>query len=121
MPPEVADGITVCYNYLDEIDTPQNKSFLERFRAKFGSDYGYIGDLGVNEYQGLMLWAEAVRKAGTTDREPVIKTLEGGISIRGPSGMVSLDPVTHHCIFNMYLAVAAVTIRNSRYKNNSIR
>ena len=55
MPPEVADGITVCYNYLDEIDTPQNKSFLERFRAKFGSDDGYIGDLGVNEYQGLMI------------------------------------------------------------------
>ena len=106
MPPPVAEGITVCYNYLDEIDTPANKAFLERFRAKFGNDYGYIGDLGVDEYQGLMLWAEAVRKAGTTDREPVIKALESGISINGPAGKVSIDPVTHHCIFDMYLAVS---------------
>jgi urea transport system substrate-binding protein len=107
MPPAVAEGVTVCYNYLDEVDTPTNKTFLERFRAKFGADYGYIGDLGVNEYQGLLLWAEAVKKAGTTDREPVIKALESGVSIVGPSGKVSLDPVTHHCIFNMYLAIAS--------------
>jgi urea transport system substrate-binding protein len=106
MPPEVAEGITVCYNYLDEIDTASNKVFLQRMRTKFGSDFGYIGDLGVNEYQGLLLWAEAVKKAGTLDREAVIKALESGISIVGPSGDVSLDPVTHHCIFNMYLAVA---------------
>ena len=106
MPPEVAEGVAVCYNYLDEVDTPSNKSFLERFRAKFGSDYGYIGDLGANEYQGLLLWAEAVKKAGTTDRDAVIKALESGVSIEGPSGKVSLDATTHHCIFNMYLAVA---------------
>ena len=53
-----------------------------------------------------MLWAEAVKKAGTTDREPVIKALESGISINGPAGKVSIDPVTHHCIFDMYLAVS---------------
>ena len=86
MPPAVAEGVTVCYNYLDEVDTPANKAFLERFKAKFGNDYGYIGDLGVDEYQGLWLWAEAVKKAGTIDREPVIKALESGISIAGPAG-----------------------------------
>ena len=79
---------------------------MERFKAKFGSEYGYIGDLGVDEYQGLLLWAEAVKKAGTVDREPVIKALESGISIAGPAGKVSIDPVTHHCIFDMYLAVS---------------
>ena len=27
MPPEVADGVVVCYNYLDEIDTPRQQGF----------------------------------------------------------------------------------------------
>ena len=90
MPPAVAEGITVCYDYLDEVDTPANQTFLQRFRAKFGDDYGYIGDLGVNEYQGVLLWAEAVKKAGTTDREPVIKALESpAFQLSGPSGKVS--------------------------------
>ena len=104
MPPSVAEGITVCYDYLDEVETPANQTFLQQFRSKFGNDYGYIGNLGVNEYQGVLLWAEAVKKAGTTDREPVIKALESGLSIEGPAGKVSIDPVTHHCIFDMYLA-----------------
>ena len=60
-----------------------------------------------------MLWAEAVKKAGTTDREPVIKALESGISINGPAGKVSIDAVTHHCIFDMYLAVSTDATKSS--------
>jgi urea transport system substrate-binding protein len=106
MPPEVADGIVVCYNYLDEVETPENKAFLQRFRAKYGNDYGYIGDLAVAEYQGIMLWAEAVRKAGKLNRDDVIKAMDSGLAITGPSGKIVVDPVTHHCVFDMYLAVA---------------
>ena len=113
MPPPVAEGITVCYDYLDEVDTPANQTFLQQFRTKFGNDYGYIGNLGVNEYQGVLLWAEAVKKAGTTDRDPVIKALESGISIAGPAGKVSIDPTTHHCIFDMYLAESG---ENKKFK-----
>ena len=40
MPPEVADGITVCYNYLDGEDTStKQKLFESAFCAKFGYDY----------------------------------------------------------------------------------
>src|SRR5690606_4180500 len=83
MPPELSEGSFVCYHYFEEIDTPANKAFLERFRAKFGKDYGYISDLGMSEYMGVKLWAEGVKKAGATDREKVIKALESGISIDG--------------------------------------
>ena len=111
MPPEVSDGIVVCYNYLDEIDSPANAAFLKRFQAKFGNDYGYIGDLAVAEYQGIMLWAEAVKKAGKLNREDVIKAMGSGLAITGPSGRVVVDPITHHCVFDMYLAVAGADKR----------
>ena len=103
MPKDVGDGVVICYNYVDEIDSPANKDFLARFRKKFGTDYGYLGDLAGNSYQGFWLYAEGVKKAGTTKREAVIEALESGVSVDGPSGRISIDPVTHHVNFNMYL------------------
>jgi len=104
MPPELSEGVFVCYNYFEELDLPANQAFLGRFKQKFGANYGYISDLGMSEYMGVRLWAEAVKKAGSIDREPVIKALEAGISVAGPGGAMTIDPKTHHCVFDMHLA-----------------
>ena len=104
MPAEVSDGIYVCYNYFEELDTPANKAFLEAFRAKFGTDYGYISDLGMSEYVGVRLWAEAVKKAGSVERGKVISALESGTGLDAPGGRVEVEPKTHHCIFDMHIA-----------------
>ncbi len=104
MPAELSEGIFVCYNYFEELDRPANKAFLERFRAKFGTNYGYVSDLGMSEYMGVRIWAEAVKKANSIDREAVIKALEAGISLDGPGGMMIADPKTHHFVFDMHLA-----------------
>lgn len=106
MPPEVSDGIFVCYSYMDEIDTPANQAFIQKFKSKYGADYGYLGDLSMSEYMGIYLWAEGVKKAGKLDRNDVIKALESNVSLDMPGGKVTIDPATHHCIFDMYLAVA---------------
>lgn len=103
--PEESNGIVVAYNYIEEIDNPVNKDFLKRFRAKYGADYPPITDLGMSSYQGMLLWAAGVKKAGTLDREKTIEALESGISIDGPSGKVTIDPATHHCIFDVHLSV----------------
>ena len=50
-----------------------------------------------------MLWAEAVRRAGSTEREAVIEALEEGLSIDAPSGRVTIDPKTHHAVLDIYL------------------
>jgi len=104
MPPELSEGVFVCYNYFEELDLPANEAFLQNFKQKFGANYGYISDLGMSEYMGVRLWAEAVKKAGSIDREPVINALETGISLAGPGGTMTIEPKTHHCIFDMHLA-----------------
>lgn len=111
MPPEVSEGIVTVKNYYDELETPASLAFLERFKKRF-SDYSYVGSLGMADYQGLYLWAEAVRKAGSTDRQKVIEAFEDGISIEGPSGVLTSHPRTHYCTMDMYLA----QIENSRFK-----
>lgn len=98
------DGFLISYNYFQNLNTPENKAFKERFYKRFGSDYPNITELASASYQGFKLWAEAVKKAGSVDREKVIVALESGISIVGPSGKVTMDAETHHCILNVSIA-----------------
>ena len=58
-------------------------------------------------YQGFRLWAEGVKKAGSIDRMKVIEALETGISIDAPSGKVTIDPPTHHCVLDVHIAEVA--------------
>ena len=82
--PSEVNGLRVSYNYFQEIETPANQAFVKRWHARFGADYPYISELAMSTYQGIMLWAEAFRKAGTTDRMALIEILETGIGIDAP-------------------------------------
>ena len=66
-----------------------------------------ITELAMGTYQGFRLWAEAVKKAGSIDRLKVIEALETGISIDAPSGKVTIDPPTHHCVLDVHIAEVA--------------
>ncbi len=101
---EEADGFLLCYNYFENIDSPENKAFKGRFHKRFGADYPNITELAVGTYQGFQLWAAGVKKAGSVDMAKVTTALESGISITGPSGKVTIDPATHHCILNVSVA-----------------
>jgi urea transport system substrate-binding protein len=98
------DGILIAGNYSPELDTPANKKFLAAWAKKYG-DAKVVHELAVSQYQGIMLWAAAVRKAGTLDRDALIKTLETGLKIEGPAGTVAVDPKTHHCALDIHLMV----------------
>lgn len=97
-------GVLGCYGYFQELDTPASRAFVEAIHAKFGEDTPYISELAAASYEGVHLWAEGVRQAGTVERMPVIEALESGISFYGPSGKVVIDPKTHHVTRNAYLA-----------------
>ena len=102
--PAEGDGILIAGNYSPELDTPANKKFLAAWAKKYG-DAKVVHELAVSQYQGIMLWAEAVRIAGTLDRDALIKTLETGLKIEGPAGTVAVDPKTHHCALDIHLMV----------------
>ena len=106
VPPEVADGIMVAGSYYEDLDIPFNKTWLAEFRKRNGADYGYLTDVPVKDWYGWKLWAEAVKKAGSVDREKVIEVMDAGFRIDGPGGPITVDPVTHHCTMDMHLAQA---------------
>lgn len=96
-----SEGIMAAFNYSEEIESPVNKAFKARFRKRFGADYPSITDAAVTTYQGFFLWVEGVKKAKSLDIDKVTAAMESGISIEGPSGKVSIDPATHHCVLNV--------------------
>lgn len=104
---EEGNGIMASYGYFEGIDTPANKDFLSRLDAKLGAGRPVMNELSVRSYEGAMLWAAAVRAAGTTDREPVIEALRSGLSYDGPSGTVTIDAQTNHCSMNVFIGELA--------------
>lgn len=100
-PPALAN-MYVTAPYMEELITPAATDFVKRWHAKF-PDEPYIGMEAEAEYTGIYLWAEAVKKAGTVDKEAVIKALESGISYDGPAGKVTIDAKTHHAIKDVWL------------------
>ena len=101
--PEESEGIIACYGYFAELDTPANRAFHDRLAAAYGARAPAVNELAVRSYEGFLLWAEAVRRAGGVERMAVIEALEGGLALDGPSGRIAIDPATHHVVQSVYL------------------
>jgi urea transport system substrate-binding protein len=100
--PAEGNGIVIAGNYSQEAQTPANKDFLARWQKRFG-DTKIVHEIAVSQYQGIYVWAAAVKKAGSLDRNALLQAVESGISIEGPAGTVSIEPKTHHAALDIHL------------------
>ncbi|MEO3884072.1 urea ABC transporter substrate-binding protein [Nonomuraea sp. B5E05] len=87
-------GQPVAWNYYQTTDTPANKAFVTAYKAKYGQDK-VTSDPMEAGYNAVYLWAEAVKKAGTTEVEAVRKAA-GGIALERPEGLVTIDGESQH-------------------------
>jgi branched-chain amino acid transport system substrate-binding protein len=102
--PEEHNGYIVAFGYLEGIDTPANKKFVEIVHSKYGIPH--MTELATMTYHGVHLWADAVKKANSIDRMKVIEALEGNASFDGPAGKTTIDPQTHHTVLDVYIGEA---------------
>lgn len=102
--PSEVEGLVVCAAYLDDIDTPANRDFKAVVRKFVGDPKYLVGEQVCQKYNGWNIWAKAVEKAASFDREPVTKTMESGIAIDTPLGRIKSDAATHHLFYTMHLA-----------------
>lgn len=102
-PPSLAN-MYVTTNYIEEIDTPASKEFVEKFRAKY-PDEPYINQEAANSYIAMYLYKQMVERAGSTDHDAIRAVIaEGDVCYDGPSGNVCLDPKSQHMSHTIYLA-----------------
>lgn len=104
--PEEHKGYIGSQSYYQEITTDANQAFLKTFLPKYSGTTKYVTPLAIQSYHGIHLWASAVKKANSVDRMKVIEALEANHSFSGPAGKTAIDPKTHHCSLDVYIAEA---------------
>ena len=90
----VLEGHYAAWNYFQTTDTPENKTFVENYKAKYGADR-VTDDPIEAAYIAVYLWAEAVEKAGSFDVDKV-KAASDGIEFDAPGGVIKIDGETQH-------------------------
>lgn len=91
---ENAEGFYSSMKYFQSLDNPNNKKFVEAFKAKYGPN-SVIGDVTQAAYLGPWLWKAAVEKAGSFDVDKVVAASPGIELKTAPESYVKLHE-NHH-------------------------
>ena len=88
--------------YFESIESPENRAFVARWKARHGPDSRPSVD-GQSTYVCVMLLARAIRRAGSTD---IAAVRRGAANHRyqSPQGPVWVDPDNNHCFLTPRLA-----------------
>jgi urea transport system substrate-binding protein len=100
--PEVSQGDYVSFDYFMTIEHPNNKAFLERFRAKFGQD-ALMNTVGVAMYNAAYMAAAAIEKTGEVGTDALREGLRGMAFEDGPQGPVRMREIDHQMVVPSYL------------------
>jgi len=96
-------GHLAAWNYFMSIKNPTNTAFIKQW-SEYAKAKGIAGhkdkpltnDPMEATYIGIHMWAQAVKKAGSTDTDKVIAAMAGQ-TFTAPSGITSMmDPKNHH-------------------------
>ena len=100
--PEVSAGTYVSFDYFMTISQPNNKVFLEKFRAKYGQD-ALMNTVGVGMYNAAHMAALAIAKAGSTKTDDMRAALKGLTFDGAPQGPVTMRAEDHQAVVPSYL------------------
>ncbi|WP_336739897.1 urea ABC transporter substrate-binding protein [Aureimonas altamirensis] len=103
-PPSLAN-MYATVNYIEEVDTPASKAFVEKWHQKF-PDEPYINQEAENSYTAVYLYKSMIERAGgKTDKESLrAEIAKGDVCFDAPEGNVCLDPKSQHMSHTIYLA-----------------
>ncbi len=90
----VAEGHYAAWNYFQTVDTPENKTWVQKFKSKYGQNRVTDDPIEAAYFQ-VHLWAQAVKKAGSTDVD-AIRAAAYGQEFNAPEGLVRIDPKNQH-------------------------
>ncbi len=75
-------------------DSPMNRAFVEAYHKRFGAYPSYNAH---GAYAAVKVYAAAAAKAGATDKEAIVKALEG-LSVELPVGRITIQAGDHQAI-----------------------
>ncbi len=106
--PEGLLGYARCPFYA--VDNPEMKAFVDQYYAKYKE---WPADWAIMAYDGLIALTDAIKKAGTTDSDAVVKALEG-LRFKSLRGERYIRPEDHMMNCGIYVGVTA---KDPKYKD----
>lgn len=94
-----ADGFATGVGYSPQIDTPENKRFVEAFRAAYKVDPDLYG---ADSYSLIYFYKAAVEKAGSTETDKV-RTAMRDLTWMTPQGEKTMRAGDHQAVQTMYV------------------
>lgn len=107
------DAIEGCYfanHYYTQDETPVVKDFVEAYRTAYGKDPISFSALG---YDSVMILAQAIEKAGTTDKEAVLAAM-AETNYTGVTGHITYENAEGN-FGNPTKSVSIITIKDGQY------
>jgi urea transport system substrate-binding protein len=103
-------GHLAAWNYFMSIENPENKKFIDTWKAYVKEKNLPDGDKRVTNdpmeatYIGIKMWAQAVEQAGTTDVNAVRQAVPNQM-VKSPSGFdIVMDAKNHHLHKPVFIA-----------------
>ncbi|SUE15176.1 branched-chain amino acid ABC transporter substrate-binding protein [Rhodococcus gordoniae] len=88
------EGQLTAWNYYQTVDSPENTSFVEAYKAKYGENKP-TSDPMEAAYTSVHLWKNTVEKAGSFEVDDVVEAADG-VTFEAPEGTVTIDGDNHH-------------------------
>ncbi|MGU3584897.1 urea ABC transporter substrate-binding protein [Rhodococcus sp. C26F] len=88
------EGQLTAWNYYQTVDSPENTSFVEAYKAKYGANKP-TSDPMEAAYTSVYLWKNTVEKAGSFEVDDVVEAADG-VTFDAPEGTVTIDGDNHH-------------------------
>ncbi|CAM3740815.1 ABC transporter substrate-binding protein [Bordetella bronchialis] len=97
--PGIPDGWIVTGYPRDAVDTPENQAFVQAYRERYGDAPGMASVLG---YSALRSIAEALKRAGTPDRDAVAAAFRR-LQVPTPFGTIEYRNLDHQATLGIFL------------------
>ncbi|MCL5043700.1 MAG: ABC transporter substrate-binding protein [Deltaproteobacteria bacterium] len=95
MGPENAAGHYTSFDYFQSVGTPQNKVFVDRYKARYGKNAVTNAVMQAAYFSAFFL-AQAIEKVRSTDADALIYEGLPGQEFLAPEGLVKIDEKNHH-------------------------
>lgn len=106
MGPEFSTGHYTSFNYFQTVDTPENKAFVDEFKAMFGQNRVTNGVMEAAYLQTFFM-AQAMKKVleeGDELNTGTIREATRGQEFNAPQGRVKVDPDNYHTYLHSRIA-----------------
>ena len=101
LPGDEAVGSFAVMEFFPGFEAPEGKKFEDSFYELSGGKWPF--EQTWMTYKAMLMYAEAVKKAGSIDTEKVIQALEG-MKWNGPAGTITIRAKDHQAILPMIIS-----------------